>query len=72
MDTDWTWTESSPALAPSFVFLLQYASLRGPYALLDSSLPPFLYAIPDFLRKPFAPRATAILRGRSGAMNPYA
>ena len=28
-----------PALVPSFATLLEYASLRGPYALLDSPIP---------------------------------
>jgi len=38
--------EFSPvALAPSFATLLQYASLRGVYALLDSSIPSLLRAM---------------------------
>jgi hypothetical protein len=49
------------SLAPSFATLLQYASLRGSHALLDSPLPSLICAIPDFVRKPFALRATAIL-----------
>jgi hypothetical protein len=41
---------------------LEYASQRGSHALHDSPLPLLSRSMPDFVRKPLAQRATAILR----------